>query len=289
MKRSEILLIAVVGVIVVHIGFLWFRSDARVDQVSELQQAYKKAWQTIPTAVAQVDSIDEVAHLLQSTGFLKKHFSTFGIAVVAGTHIHAGNAIFMRVGKESFALQNRNIRLLPPDNTVLVEGQEVRFIADPVPSSLLLAEFIVDGEVLSTSQRYPFGVIWSPQAQTAVTLAWVGHFLDGSQMTLRSTNITIHPNVPPVLEVVVSPLRGGKNVPRTISVIASDPNPDDKVAEVSVSYQLLGHNRQIGSSSSRPFEFVWTPPAEGEYKLQAVATDNHGMAGYSQLINISVH
>jgi hypothetical protein len=72
------------------------------------------------------------------------------------------------------------------------------------------------------------------------------------------------------------------NIPITANV--TDANSSATIANVT--FYANGHS--VGVATTEPFSITWNGPAAGIYDLQAIATDNEGLKGYSKPVIISV-
>jgi chitinase len=69
--------------------------------------------------------------------------------------------------------------------------------------------------------------------------------------------------MPPAIKPLVTP-------PATITLTATDSDPDGTVTKV----EFFNNGASLGSTTTTPYSFAWTPATPGFASLTAVATDN---------------
>src|SRR6185436_16881456 len=90
----------------------------------------------------------------------------------------------------------------------------------------------------------------------------------GATTTSAGVMVTVlKPNVPPTVSLT-SPSAGASfQLPTTVSISASAADTDGSVSSVT----FYANGLSIGVDTSSPFALSWTPPADGDYTLTAMA------------------
>ena len=122
----------------------------------------------------------------------------------------------------------------------------------------------------------------------------------GNTKTFFSAEYTTDPTLRPKLTIVYS--GGTANAPPTATLLT--PHDGDAISQggsftltasasdvggtvTKVDYYAGSVN--IGTATTPPYTVVWTPSATGNYALTAVATDNIGLTGTSNIANVTVN
>jgi hypothetical protein len=181
--------------------------------------------------------------------------------------------------------------------TAPVAGAKVAFnaattiTADAAPGSgtgvtVSQVQFFANGIAIgSPDTTAPFSVAWTPGAAGTYSLTAV--VTDSASSTKTSTAVSVEAvdlGLPPTV-VISSPASGSQLIvgfATTISATASD--PDGNVASV----QFIANGAVVGTVTTFPFNFSWTPASPGLYALTAKATDNSGNITTSAAVNVTV-
>ncbi len=137
--------------------------------------------------------------------------------------------------------------------------------------SVASVQFLANGTVLGTASAAPFNFAWTPSVAGSYTLTAIATDNLGSQTTSAGVTVAVSAGTAPTV-VINSPAAGtiNVNVPQTIVATAVD--LDGSISRV----DFRANGLSIGSVSTFPYQFTWTPTNTGSYTLQAIATDNLG-------------
>ncbi len=143
--------------------------------------------------------------------------------------------------------------------------------------------FYANNVLIGTDTTFPYSVSFTPTATGSYTLTAVATDNGGNQTTTTgagSSTITVADLAAPTISIV-SPTPVQINAATTITATATT---SGSIASV----QFLANGTTLGTLTSAPFTFSWTPTAAGSYSLSAVATDNLGSQTTSSNITVVV-
>lgn len=126
-----------------------------------------------------------------------------------------------------------------------------------------------------------------PYSASAIGLVeLVAVVTDNSGITARSKPVILRviPDASPVVEI--SEPRVGSIIPlnSVISLAAVALDADGDVVEV----EFFAGGESVGKDSSHPFEIVYQPDVAGPLDIQALARDDSGNAGVSEVVSVTV-
>jgi hypothetical protein len=172
----------------------------------------------------------------------------------------------------------------PANNAVYAIGANVDITATAADSdgSVSQVEFYINNSKVATDNASPYN--YTATGLAAATHTIYAKATDNNGATKQSTSVNIRVNAVPTVSITApsngSVIKPGDNV--TITANASD--ADGSITLVAF-YQ---GTTKLGEDSSSPYSFTWTSPANGNYALTAVATDNNSANTTSAVVNISV-
>jgi hypothetical protein len=133
-------------------------------------------------------------------------------------------------------------------------------------------EFLVDNNVLSTTAKYPYSVIWTPQNLGTYTITAQVTDNVGDKENSTAVTVVVVPEPPPTVSIA-APSAGGIVIAGSgTSVTANAASPSGTIAQV----QFYANGLSIGTATALPYTVSWTPLSTGVYTLTAIATDNSG-------------
>ncbi len=136
----------------------------------------------------------------------------------------------------------------------------------------------------------------NPNANNGIIIAdeisWDGADIDSRESTnkfyrpkLTVNYISSGANFDPPVVSITSPNDGDEFYSGSTVKIEADANdPDGWITKV----DFYEGSNFLGSDNSAPYQFNWNNVPEGSYNLKAVAFDNDGLSGTSQIITITV-
>ncbi|MBI5689643.1 MAG: PD40 domain-containing protein [Verrucomicrobia bacterium] len=145
-------------------------------------------------------------------------------------------------------------------------------------------QFFANGVSLGTDATFPYTATWSPTANGTYALTAVATDTAGNQATSSSISVTVAANVAPAT-AVTAPANGasiGVGVATAITATATD--TDGTIASV----QFFANGTLLGTDTTSPYSFSWTPTVAGSYALTTIATDDLGATTTSATITVTV-
>lgn len=180
----------------------------------------------------------------------------------------------------------------PTDSSVVLQAN-----ASDGDGSVSRVDYYVDGKFVSTAQSAPYSTHWYATKVGEYMVTGVATDNTGMTTTSRPVKVIINetiipepeptpvPNQAPVVSLT-SPSGGATfNAPATISISANASDSDGTVSSV----QFYSNNQLIGTATASPYRINWNNVAAGTYSLQAVVTDNGGIAVGSNVVSIKVN
>ena len=173
----------------------------------------------------------------------------------------------------------------PPTGTTVIAGTVVNLAsaAADADGTVASVRFLANGNLVGTATAAPFSVSWTPTAAGAYNVTAQATDNSGNVTSSSAITINVTGNQSPVVALSTpgngSVIRAGSGT--TITASASD--LDGTIASV----QFLSNGVSIGAAiSTLPYRTQWTPPAEGIFRITAVATDNAGAATTSTVFTV---
>jgi Tol biopolymer transport system component len=171
----------------------------------------------------------------------------------------------------------------------ITAGTAVSLAANATSFSSTVAgvRFLANGFVIGTVGAAPFAAAWTPTAAGDYSIVAEATDAVGNVATTTPVVVTVIANLPPIV-ALIAPANGGVlRVGNGVTLRASASDPDGTVSQV----QFVANGVTVGSSSvvtNLGYITVWTPAAQGVYRLTAVATDNAGSTITSSTVFVLV-
>ncbi|NUM34914.1 MAG: hypothetical protein HUU50_10240 [Candidatus Brocadiae bacterium] len=144
-------------------------------------------------------------------------------------------------------------------------------------------DFYVNNSLLSTDITEPYNAIWSASSTGSYILTAKATDNEGKTTTSNPVAVEIQSTVPTVM--ITYPAQGQQfSAPANINIQATASDPYRSVSKV----EFFQGATKLGEDSTVPYTFAWQNVEEGNYTLQAKATDNQGNLGESALVSIVV-
>ncbi len=171
---------------------------------------------------------------------------------------------------------------LPATGTTVSAGTVVTLVASAGDSDGTVASvrFLANGNTVATATAVPYLGSWTPTA--AGIYAVVAQATDNSGNVTNSVPIILSVSANQIPSVALtSPANGATvrvGVGVTLNAAASD--ADGTITNV----QFFANGVAIGTSTTPPYTTIWTPGAEGLYRLNALTIDNSGAVAVSTTV-----
>lgn len=166
-------------------------------------------------------------------------------------------------------------------NTVTVVGSAVA-----PAGTVARVDFFVNGASLGSVTSAPYSVNWTPSVAGSYSLSALVVDSFGNQGVSGTIAITVSTTSPNLPQVSISQPIGGTVVPvnTTVDITAVASDTDGTIASV----EFLANGQSLGSDTTFPYSFTWTPSATGSYSLTATATDSGGNSAVSSAVAVTV-
>jgi hypothetical protein len=189
-----------------------------------------------------------------------------------------------------------NVSVTTPPAVVTVTGptggsviavntpQTITATATTTTGTVVSVEFSVNGVALATDTTFPFSAAWLPVTPGIYALTAKATDNFGTVTNSAVVTVTVAAGVVPTV-AISSPVSGSTvtaSTPQTVVVNANAAN--GTIASV----ELFADGVSIGTDSSFPYNFTWTPGGLGTVALTAVAIDTQGNRAVSAPVGITV-
>ena len=204
-----------------------------------------------------------------------------GIMIRESLSANAAHASLIATGANGWGFQRRPLAGGPGSYTAGDPGTPPGFV-----------KLIREGNLI-TAYVSPTGVTWELLDRETVTMpstVYVGLAVTSHNPSATATasfsnvvvsSVTTTNKIPTViLSIPVTTFIA----PATINLTASASDSDGTIARV----DFYANSQLIGSDTSSPYSVTWGGVPAGSFYLTAVATDNKGAAGYSNLVTFTV-
>jgi serine protease len=180
----------------------------------------------------------------------------------------------------------------PTDSAVVLQAN-----ASDSDGTVSRVDYYVNGKFVSTAQASPYTTHWYAREVGEYWVTGVATDNTGMTTTSRPVKVIINetiipePEPPPAANQapvvsLTSPSGGATfNAPATITISANASDSDGTVSNV----QFYSNNQLIGSAAASPYSITWGNVAAGTYSIQAVVTDNGGIAVGSNVVSVKVN
>ncbi|HVS51895.1 MAG TPA: Ig-like domain-containing protein [Opitutaceae bacterium] len=170
--------------------------------------------------------------------------------------------------------------LTPSSGLFTTAGLPVNLLASASDSDGTIARvrFLVNGNQIGTNiTAPPFSLVWTPTSGGTYTIVAEATDNVGNVSTSTAAIVNVAANSLPNV-TLTSPANGSTvrvNASTLIKATATD--ADGTIASV----QFLVNGAPLATVTTFPYQTLWTPSAEGVYRITAVATDNAGAVASS--------
>ena len=145
--------------------------------------------------------------------------------------------------------------------------------------------FYANGVPIGSDSTSPFAMSWGLVAAGQYLLTAIAtDNRDGTTASAGVAIVVVAPNVAPTV-TLTAPVNGSSfAAPASLTITASAADTDGLVTSVA----FFVNGALLGSATSSPFSLPWNNVLPGGYTLTAVATDNSGAVGFSNVVIITV-
>ena len=177
----------------------------------------------------------------------------------------------------------------PADNSTVTKGDTVNISADAADTdgSVIRVEFYAGNTLLVYDVVPPYSFDWTTTAAGTFVITALAYDNDGAATTSQSVTVNVVPspnNVPPTVGIT-SPSNNA-TVYRfwgtTINANASD--SDGVITKV----EFYAGSTLLGTDTSAPYSFFWSPASRGNFTLTAKAYDDDGAVTTSAPVTVRV-
>lgn len=179
----------------------------------------------------------------------------------------------------------------PANNATLVTGVAITLTAtasDP-NGSVAKVEFFDGSTLLGEDTTSPYSLSWTPTAASAGTRSLAARATDNLGSVGTSSQVSVIVNLPPNVNptaALTAPANGATLLTGTATnLTATASDADGSVTSVA----FYDGSTLLGTDTSAPYSFSWTPAATGSHALTARATDNRGGTGTSASVTVTVN
>jgi len=172
----------------------------------------------------------------------------------------------------------------PTNNSIFAPPTNITITATALGSAgISNVAFYVDGSPLDQRTAAPYTVILTNPPVGSHQLMVVATDNAGLSATSAVINITVATDDGPFV-MLTNPTDGSSfQAPANITLSATATNQFG-IAKV----EFYQNDAKVGQATNSPYNFAWSHVSAGNFRLQAVATDNLGLTGTSAPINITV-
>jgi Bacterial Ig domain len=142
-------------------------------------------------------------------------------------------------------------------------------------STVAGVRFLANGFVIGAVSASPYTASWTPTAAGTYSIVAEATDAVGNVATTAPVVVTVIANLPPIVALTAPGNGTVLRVSNGVTLRATASDPDGTVSQV----QFVANGVTVGTTSvvtNVGYTVVWTPAAEGVYRLTAVATDNAG-------------
>jgi subtilisin family serine protease len=131
-------------------------------------------------------------------------------------------------------------------------------------------------------RKFTFGAVATPKIRVWITAALNGY---SRVAEIEAYSVGGSANVPPTVTLTAPAGGTTYTAPATINFAATAADTDGSVAGVA----FYANGSLVGTDTTNPYTFGWTPVSAGAYTLTAIATDNVGATTTSNAVNVTVN
>jgi hypothetical protein len=175
----------------------------------------------------------------------------------------------------------------PPSGTSVTAGTLVNLTATSTDADGTVASvrFLANGNTVATATAAPFIGAWTPSAPGSYTIVAQAQDNSGNVTNSTAITVTVQANQPPVVALTAPGNGAAVRIGAAITISANAADADGTVASV----QFFANGSSVAAAdATAPYSATFTPPAEGVYRITAVALDNSGAATTSATATIVV-
>ena len=176
----------------------------------------------------------------------------------------------------------------PLDSQIVPLGDSVVILAKAAGTqfhTIKNVKFYRNTTLMTTMTAPPYRYVWRNPAVGVYRITAIAVDTKGMLDTSNAATIYIK-KIPPVVSIGEpannSMVKAGSTI--TISAWAYTPDSGGSISYV----KIYRNGRLLTTDYSSPYTYTWTNAALGVYALTAVASNSHGVLGYSDTVKVSV-
>ena len=248
----------------------------------------------VPVAPATVTSVQFFANGVSLGTDVTAPFS------VTWTPVAGGTATITAVAIDSNGTQGNatpiSFTVTTPPPTLTITGpaagatlgvntpQLIAATASSSTGTVVKVEFFVNGVSLSTDATFPFTAPWTPATIGTFALSATATDNFGIQTQAAPVTVTVTGGNVPTVSIASPAVGSSLDVGVTQTIVASANAANGTIAKV----EFLANGVSLGTDSTFPYNFAWTPAGTGAVSLTAIATDSLGNQTTSAAVDVTV-
>ncbi len=175
----------------------------------------------------------------------------------------------------------------PANGTVATAGTAITLTASAsdADGTVTGVRFLANGIVVGNAAAAPFSAAWTPSAAGSYTVIAQATDNSGNVTSSSAVSVVISANGAPTVALTAPSNGASIRVGTSVNVTGTATDSDGTITSV----QFLANGTPIGTAdTTAPYAATWTPPAEGVYRLSALALDNSGASATSTTVTVVV-
>ena len=185
----------------------------------------------------------------------------------------------------SASADESSVEITSPDDGDEVTGTVA--VTATASTGITSVTFRVDGKVIGTDNASPYRVSWDTGEAGAGThtLRADGRDAAGKEWSSPPVKVTVKGDNKKPTVTVTSPDEGSTHARgSSVRLTANATDADGSVARV----EFYEDSKLLGSDTSAPYAFTWTPGTAGSHQITAQAVDKDGGTAKSKPVNVTV-
>jgi len=144
--------------------------------------------------------------------------------------------------------------------------------------------FFANGVAIGSASAFPYSVVWTPVTPGTYAITATAIDTAGAQATSTPNNVTVTSGSAPTV-TLSSPANGAAVPVGTTQTLVANAVPGSGTI---VDVQFFANGVSLGTDTTFPYNFAWSPTGVGSVSLTAVATDSLGNRTTSPAVSVTV-
>ncbi len=145
-------------------------------------------------------------------------------------------------------------------------------------------QFFANGSSIGIANSYPYTIQWTPATSGTFSITAIATDNTGAQVQSSATILNVLTGTAPAVGILSPAASSVLTAGQPEVIVATASAGSGAVAKV----DFFANGTLIGSSTTYPYNFEWTPTTIGPIALSAVATDTLGNRMTSTVVNVTV-